>query len=83
MRTLRQIMEGVCAASVARQPAGELDAVHVAFLVDADEERDLERAVRALAREWEGRIDLQLLGPMAAYDFTGTAQPEADSDVRR
>jgi hypothetical protein len=81
MRTLRQVMEGVCAASVARQPAGELDAVHVAFLVDADEERDVARAVEALARDWEGRIDLQLLGPMAAYDFTGAAQPEADSDV--
>lgn len=76
-RALRDAMEGVCAASVARQPAGELDAVNVAFLVDADEEREMERVVEELASEWEGRIELQLLGPMAAYDFTGTAQPES------
>ena len=75
-RALRHAMEGVCAASVTRQPAGELDAVNVAFLVDAGQEREVDRVIEALAREWEGRIDLQLLGPMAAYDFTGTPQPE-------
>jgi hypothetical protein len=76
-RALRDAMAGVCVASVAREPAGELDAVNVAFLVDINEERTVERVTQALAREWEGRIDLQLLGPMAAYDFTGPAQPES------
>lgn len=76
-RALQHAMEEVCAASVARRPAGELDAVNVAFLVDAGEEREIERVIKALAREWEGRVDLQLLGPMAAYDFTGTGQPES------
>ena len=70
-RTLTQAMEGVCVASVVREPAHELDSVHVAFLVAADQEREVERVVKDLAREWEGRIDVQLLGPMAAYDFTG------------
>jgi hypothetical protein len=76
MRTLRHVMQGVCVASVAREPADELDAVHFAFLVDVGEERKVERVIDNLAREWEGRIDLRLLGPMAAYDFTRTAQPE-------
>ena len=76
-RTLRQAMERLCVASVAREPAHELDAVHVAFLVAVDQESELERAFEDLAHEWEGRIDVQLLGPMAAYDFAGTAQSES------
>ena len=60
----------------AREPAHELDAVHAAFLVPVDQEPEVERVIEDLAREWEGRIDVQLLGPMAAYDFAGTAQPE-------
>jgi Gas vesicle synthesis protein GvpL/GvpF/Lsr2 len=76
-RALRQAMERLCVASVVREPTHELDAVHVAFLVAVDEEREVERVIEDLAREWEGRIDVQLLGPMAAYNFAGTAQPES------
>ena len=75
-RALRHAMEGVSVASVARKPADELDSVHVAFLVAIGKEREVERIIADLARQWQGRIDVQLLGPMAAYDFTGTAQPE-------
>jgi hypothetical protein len=76
-RSLRQAVEKVCVASITREPADDLDAVNVALLVAADREREVERVIEDLAREWEGRIDLQLLGPMAAYDFAGTAQPES------
>jgi hypothetical protein len=72
-----QAMEGLSVASVAREPAHHLDAVHVAFLVAVDEEREVERVIGDLARQWEGRIEVQLLGPMAAYDFTETARPES------
>src|SRR5215467_5069397 len=48
------------------------EARHVAFLVDVDQEREVERVVEDLAREWEGRIDVRLLGPVAAYDFVMT-----------
>ena len=75
-RALRQAMEGLCVASVARELAHELDAVHVAFLVPVDQEPEVHRVIEDLSREWEGRIDVQLRGPMAAYDFAGTAQPE-------
>jgi hypothetical protein len=75
-RALRRAMEGLCVASVGREPAHELDAVHVAFLVPVGQEPEVERVIEDLAREWEGRIDVQLLGPMAAYDFAGAAQPE-------
>jgi len=69
-------MEGHCVASVVREPTHELDAVHVAFLVEADGESEMERAIEDLARDWEGRVDVRLLGPMAAYDFVGSALPE-------
>lgn len=69
-RALRQAIEGVSVASVAREPAHDLDAVHVAFLAAIDKEREVERVIEDLARAWEGRVDVQLLGPMAAYDFS-------------
>jgi hypothetical protein len=76
-RALGEAIEGHCVASVVRKPTHELEAVHVAFLVDADKESDVERVVADLAQDWEGRIELQLLGPMAAYDFVETPKPDA------
>jgi Gas vesicle synthesis protein GvpL/GvpF len=75
-RTLAQAMDRHCVACVARQPAHELDAVHAAFLVEAGQRGDMERVAEDLAREWEGRIEVQLLGPMAAYDFTAATTPK-------
>jgi hypothetical protein len=74
-RALGQAMEGHCAASVVREPTHELDAVHVAFLVDADEESEMEAAIEDLARDWDRRVEMRLLGPMAAYDFVGSREP--------
>jgi Gas vesicle synthesis protein GvpL/GvpF/Lsr2 len=76
-QALGEAMEGHCVASVVRKPAHELEAVHVAVLVDADKEGDVERVIADLAQDWEGRIELQLLGPMAAYDFVETSKPDA------
>jgi hypothetical protein len=75
-RALTQAMERLCVASIANEPAQEPDAIHVSFLVPVERERDVERVVENLAREWAGRIDVHLLGPMAAYDFAGPARPE-------
>ena len=63
------------AASVPRSPTHEMDAVHIAFLVDLGSADALEQAVEELARDWGDRIELRLLGPMAAYDFVGTTTP--------
>ena len=68
-------LAGHVVASVARPPTHELDAVHVALFVDNSKAADLERAVEQMASDWSDRIDLRLLGPMAAYDFVGTANP--------
>jgi hypothetical protein len=73
---LGHAMDGHCVASLVREPTHELDAVHVAFLVETEGESDMEQAIEDLARDWEGRIEVRLLGPMAAYDFVGSALPE-------
>jgi len=73
-QALQQAMERVCVASAPQQPAHELDAVHVAFLIPAGKEEEAEQVIDELAREWEGRIEIQLLGPMAAYDFVDTGK---------
>jgi Gas vesicle synthesis protein GvpL/GvpF/Lsr2 len=75
-RALRQAMERLCVASAARELAHELDAVDIAFLVALTQEREVEEVIEDLAREWEGRIEVRLLGPMAVYDFPGTAPPD-------
>lgn len=75
-RVLGDAMEGHCVASVVREPTHELDAVHVALLVDTDQESDLQQVIEDLARDWEERVELRLLGPMAAYDFVGTVLSE-------
>ena len=75
-RALGNAMEGHCVASVVREPTHERDAVHVAFLVDTGQESEMEQAIEDLAHDWDGRIELRLLGPMAAYDFVGTVLSE-------
>jgi hypothetical protein len=78
-RTLGDAVTGLAAASVVRPPTHELDAVHTALLVESSAVPDLEQAVQRLADDWDGRIELRLIGPMAAYDFVGTANPAAAS----
>jgi hypothetical protein len=75
-QALGDAMEGRCVASVVREPTHELDAIHVAFLVETEGESEMEQAIEDLARDWEGRIEVRLLGPMAAYDFVGSVLPE-------
>ena len=76
-RALGDAMDGHVEASFVREPTHELDAVHTAFLVKTDEAPGMERALDKLARDWEGRVQLRLIGPMAAYDFVGTTQPSS------
>jgi hypothetical protein len=37
----------------------------------------MEQVIDDLARDWAGRIEVRLLGPMAAYDFVGATEPES------
>lgn len=74
-RRLGDVVAPYCVASNVRQPSHELDAAHVALLVDRDRQADLENALGELAGKWAGRVELRLLGPMAAYDFISARTP--------
>jgi hypothetical protein len=76
-RMLLSRIASQCEASVPREPGHERDAVNVALLAKASETDQLRQAIDDLAHDWDGRVDLRLLGPMAAYDFVGTTGPEA------
>ncbi|WP_236787893.1 GvpL/GvpF family gas vesicle protein [Amycolatopsis sp. GM8] len=58
-----------------REPTHEEDAVQLACLADLAQQSGIEEAVGELAREWEGRVTVRLLGPLAAYDFVITERP--------
>ncbi|MEV5753292.1 GvpL/GvpF family gas vesicle protein [Actinoallomurus sp. NPDC052308] len=62
-------------ANVLRRPTHPEDAVQVAFLVETDRRSEFEKAVAKIAEEWQGRVGLRLLGPMAPYDFVITPGP--------
>jgi hypothetical protein len=70
-----QDLESVTRAQAVRAPTHELDAAHMALLVDMDGEDRFLTTMSRLARDWEGRMTARLLGPMAPYDFVVTAQP--------
>ncbi|MEU7629996.1 GvpL/GvpF family gas vesicle protein [Nocardia sp. NPDC049220] len=59
-----------------REPTNEEDAVHVAVLIELSRQRDLEETLAQLAEEWDGRVEMSLLGPMAAYDFVAKQKTE-------
>lgn len=72
-RALGDAVSGQVTASMVRPATHELDAVYAAFLVAADQTEPFSDAVSRLADEWQDRIELRLIGPLAAYDFVGGA----------
>ncbi|MET8429043.1 GvpL/GvpF family gas vesicle protein [Nocardia sp. NPDC004860] len=58
-----------------REPTHDEDAVHLAVLVESARRKELEEMVRRLIADWDGRVELNLLGPMAAYDFVTKPAP--------
>lgn len=77
-RALGEALGDMVAASVVRPPTHEFDAAHAAFLVRNDQAGELRQAVKQLAGQWQGRIELRLIGPLAAYDFVGGAAPPSE-----
>ena len=75
-KTIVDQLNGLASAINVRPPTHEYDAVHIALLADVDRQHDLEATVNELAEDGEGRTELRLLGPLAAYDFVITRIPE-------
>ena len=73
---LLSALEDHAVASVVRDPTDELEAVNIAFLVEEDKADELDQEVEDIGADWEGRVELRVLGPMAPYDFVGPAQED-------
>ena len=62
------------AVATATSPsAAEYGVVDASFLVAEANRAAFEQAAEDLARRWHGRVRLQLLGPLAPYDFVADA----------
>jgi hypothetical protein len=62
-------LKGVAKQVNVRKPTHELDAVNVAVLAAVEDEDELQAEVDDLAEGWGDRVNVRLLGPLAAYDF--------------
>jgi len=71
-RELIDSLAPVSAASAVRPPSHELDAAHVAFLVETAHGSEFENVVESVARRWPGYATVRMLGPIAPYDFVAT-----------
>lgn len=65
----------IAGVTVVRSPTHEEDAANVAFLVETARQKEFEDALERLAADWDGRVTLRLLGPLAPYDFVAPLQP--------
>ncbi|GAB3841758.1 GvpL/GvpF family gas vesicle protein [Dactylosporangium cerinum] len=70
-----QAIEPSAAGVIVRDAAGELDAANVAVLAETSREPELVQVVEGLARDWAGRVEVRLLGPLAPYDFVADLRP--------
>ncbi|KAF0968296.1 GvpL/GvpF family gas vesicle protein [Gordonia sp. YY1] len=75
-RVVAEALESLTDQIRVREPTHDEDAANVAILLDTDRQEDLEAAVGTLAENWDGRVEVRLLGPLAAYDFVMTREPE-------
>ena len=61
-------------ATHVHDPGDEQEMGNAAFLVPTGKQEEFEDAVEDLARQWDGRTRLRLLGPLAPYDFVEAEQ---------
>ncbi|MEV4809335.1 GvpL/GvpF family gas vesicle protein [Micromonospora avicenniae] len=73
-RQLIDLLATLAVSTANRPPSHELDAVNVAFLVDADREDEFVDAVEEFAEQRRDLVRMRLLGPLAPYDFASAHQ---------
>jgi Gas vesicle synthesis protein GvpL/GvpF len=69
---LTEVAPVVTAHAVRRDP-GPAAALDAALLVETARSQELEDTLEALAEQADGRMQLRLVGPLAPYDFVGSA----------
>jgi gas vesicle protein GvpL/GvpF len=72
---LHEQLDGLAVATRGETAAGLQGAVNAAFLVERGRTEEFARAVDGVAKAFEGRIALQLLGPLPPYGFVAEEAP--------
>lgn len=72
---LRRLEPFADASVEGRPPSGD-EVVNASFLVAHRRRAAFEEAAEQLARDWHGRVQLRLLGPLAPYEFVSAAMGE-------
>ncbi|MFD0000575.1 GvpL/GvpF family gas vesicle protein [Nocardia sp. NPDC127526] len=72
VQTLRQLTEHLAL----RPPTHEEEVADIAVLVPLEQEQELQRLVNGLGEQWAGRVDMRVVGPLAAWDFVAAEAPE-------
>ncbi|GAB0104289.1 hypothetical protein JMUB6875_32630 [Nocardia sp. JMUB6875] len=70
---LRQLTEEL----VLRPPTHEEELATLAVLVPLDKEDELVHAVDLLSKQWENRVTMRIVGPLAAWDFLAIEATES------
>lgn len=60
-----------------RPPTHEEEVADIAVLVPVAKQDELMRLIGDLAEQWRGRVDLRVVGPLAAWDFVAAEGPDA------
>lgn len=70
-----EALEPAATAVAPREPTDDEEAGSVAVLISADGVDELDKAVARLIDDWQGRVEVTVTGPLAAYDFVKTRAP--------
>ncbi|MFI0817642.1 GvpL/GvpF family gas vesicle protein [Streptomyces sp. NPDC021098] len=66
--------------SMSTEPSSAEGLVNASFLVEDEQRTAFEQAAEELAKHWNGRVRIRLLGPLAPYDFVADAISPAKED---
>ncbi|MER7786741.1 GvpL/GvpF family gas vesicle protein [Streptomyces sp. NPDC097640] len=72
-REIEQRVAPFALAVATSEPESAEGVVNAAFLIEDKQRGAFEQAAEELARRWNGRVRLRLLGPLAPYDFVADA----------
>ncbi|GAB2597012.1 hypothetical protein GCM10027168_32280 [Streptomyces capparidis] len=74
---LMERLDAFAVASKAAEAAAGEGLVDASFLVERGSREAFEREAERLAHQWQGRVRVRLLGPLAPYDYVDDAMRDA------
>lgn len=69
VRDIYEALRGVCVASRDNKPIGDKMIMNAAFLVERDREREFDKAVNKIARQYGDLLNFKYTGPWPPYNF--------------